>query len=213
MDNNLLNHTTEDKVRQISHILNLGRLKVCGNHIHIKCPFCRHTTPTLSINMDNSEYCCLFCESQGNFDNLDIELLGYSSEEETYDIFDLLEKDSSAGSCLCFHFVNKNLDDILSLARFTPSLISVKNNNSNDFELLYYFSNLKENTAQYKVIALRLLCDFEKLMSKRKISDKNFMDNYSVAYANDVFYKVIDHYSDSQLNSLIELFGNRLNDD
>lgn len=210
MDSNSFTHITEDKVSQVADILKLGKIKHHGSGVIMKCPFCRTNTHSFYVDMSTGEYCCPTCDITGSFENLDIELLGYSIEEETSDILEKFSTPNLDGTFMAFHFVNKNLEDVLSVARFIPSLISIKNNDDNDFEFLYYFSNLKENTAQYKVIALSLLCEFEKLMSER-ISDDELEDNYCLFEVNNLFYKVIDHYSDSQLNSLIALFGNRLN--
>lgn len=213
MSSNNSIHITEELVSQVSDILKLGKLKhFCYNELLIKCPFCRARTHSFFINMTTGEFYCSACGMVSNFKDLDIDILGYSFEEVTNNILNKFTVPNLRGSFLTFHFVNKNLEDVLSVARLKPSLISMRNDNNKDFEFLYYFSNLKELTAQYKVIALSLLCGFEKLMSKR-ISDDELVDNYYLFEVNNLFYKVIDHYSDSQLNSLIALFGNRLNAD
>jgi len=201
------NQVTEELVSQVSDTLKLGKIKHYGyDELLIKCPFCRARAHSLFVNMPTGEYYCSAC----GIKDLDIDILGCSFEEVTSDILKKFATPNLKGSFLAFHFVNKNLEDVLSVARLKPSLISMRKDNNRDFEFLYYFSNLKQLTAQYKVIALSLLCKFDKLRSER-ISDDELEDNYFLFEVNDLFYKVIDHYSDSQLNSLIDLFGNRLN--
>lgn len=212
MKSNNENQVTEEEISQVADILKLGKIKHHGSGVIMKCPFCRTNTHSFYVDMTTGEYCCPTCEMSSNFKDLDIDILGFLFTEETDDILEVFEKPNQNGCFLVFHFINKNLDDVLSVARIEPSLISIRDDDDNDFEFLYYFSNLKENTAQYKVIALSLLCEFEKLMSER-ISDDELEDNYCLFEVNNLSYKVIDNYSDSQLNSLIALFGNRLNAD
>lgn len=207
------NQVTEEKVNRVTEILKLGKVKHYGTNILMKCPFCRAKEHSFFVNMLTGEYCCSNCETSGNFANFDIELLGYSLKVRTNDLYKEFRKPNLKSYSFVFHFVNKNIDDILSIARFTPSIISVRNDNDKDFEFLYFFENLEKSSPQYKVIALRLLYDFEKLMSNKRITENEYQQNYYPVYGTNTFYKVIDHYSDSQLNSLIALFGNRLNND
>lgn len=210
MSSNNSNHITEELVSQVSDILKLGKIKHYGyDELLIKCPFCRAKAHSLFVNMPTGEYYCSACGMGSNFKDLDIDILG-SFTKITNNLSRRIIASDFKGVFLEFHFVNKNLEDILSVARFEPSIISVKRGNDKDFVFRYYFYNLELNTVQYTVIALRLLYDFKELISEQ-LSHNEIMVHYSGIQVNDLFYKVIDHYSDSQLNSLITLFGNRLN--
>lgn len=204
------NQVTEELVSEVAEILRLGKIKHYGyDEILIKCPFCRAKAHSFFINMTTGEYYCSSCGMGSNFKDLDIDILG-SFAKITSNLSRRIIASDFKGVFLEFHFVNKNLEDILSVARFEPSIISVKRGNNKDFVFRYYFYNLELNTVQYKVIALRLLYDFKELISEQ-LSHNEIITHYSGIKVNNLFYKVIDHYSDSQLNSLLALFDNRLN--
>ena len=57
------------------------------------------------------------------------------------------------------------------------------------------------------MIVLRLLADFRDSISKNIPSDEEVIANYSITCTNNVFYKVIDHYSDIQIDTVIQLFN------
>lgn len=207
MSSNNSNHITEELVSQVASILKLGKIKHFGyDELLIKCPFCRARAHSLFVNIATGEYYCVNCGIMDNFRTLDIELPCSTFEEVTENIIAAFSKPRLSGSFLLLPFENKNLTDILNLTSLKPSIIFTENDNSNNFCLLYYFSNLQPDTRHNELIALRLLADFRDSISKNIPSDEEVISNYSITCTNNVFYKVIDHYSDTQIDTVIQLF-------
>ena len=198
---------TEELVSQVADILKLGKIKHFGyDELLIKCPFCRARAHSFFVNMVTDEYYCLNCGVMDSFRTLDIVLPCSTFEEVTENIIETFSKPRLSGSFVLLPFENKNLTDILNLTSLKPSIVLTRNNNSNDFCLLYYFSNLKPDTSHNELIVLRLLATFRDSISKNIPSDEEVIDNYSITCTNNIFYKVIDNYSDAQIDTVIQLF-------
>lgn len=201
------NHITEELVSQVADILKLGKIKHFGyDELLIKCPFCRARAHSLFVNIVTGEYYCLNCGIMDNFRTLDIVLPCFTFEEVTENIIATFSKPKLSGSFLLLPFENKNLTEILNLTNLKPSIVLTRNDNSNNFCLLYHFSNLQPDTRHNELIVLRLLADFRDSISKNIPSDEEVIDNYSITSTNNVFYKVIDYYSDTQIDAVIQLF-------
>lgn len=199
-------HITREQLDKVADILKLGRIKYSETNAIMRCPFYKGRKHNFIVDMTTGEYHYNYCGEVGHIRDLGI-IIGASI---LYDIEDMEQHFSRPysnedGTGIMFPFKKSNLNKILSLTRLAPSLIMEQIDNKDNFCLIYYFSNLKMDTDHYNLVFLRLYHDFKDVMSTLVPSDNEILKNYRNIRANAV-YRVIDYYTDEQINSLISLF-------
>lgn len=199
-------HITREQLDRVADILELGRIKYNGTIATMRCPFYRSRKHNFIVDMTTGKYHCNYCGEVGHIRDLGI-IIGASISYDTEDMEQHFNKPYSNedGTGILFPFRKSNLNNILSLAQLVPSLIMQQIDNKDNFCFIYYFSNLKMDTDHYNLVFLRLYHDFKDVMSTLVPSDKEILENYRNIRENNV-YRVIDYYTDEQLNALIELF-------
>lgn len=206
MKKNSKKSITKEQIMKVAEILELGTARFSTNEALMKCPFHYKGNHDLVINMITGKYYCKHCKQRGDFNVIGIALGITLFEEKNEKLVDMLFNSSLKGSFIEFSFKNKNIEDIFALACIDPSFVFMDRNNRNNFLFLYYFENLKSMSYHYKLIALHLMFDFQDVMEDKKLSDKEFIENYSDIFTATNYYNVINDYTDEQLSKVEDLF-------
>lgn len=200
-------HITREQLDKVADILELGRIKYSGTNATMRCPLCRNKNHTFIVDISSGKYRCNHCRDIGNVENLGITICATIFEIEEF-VYKTFSKPVSAdnGIAILLPFENKNFNEVIALSQTRPSIIVKHKDNENDFGFIYYFSNLHLNTTHYDIVFYKLYIEFKDLIAKRVPSDLELLTQYTPICANNVYYRVIDYYTDEQLNALIELF-------